>query len=87
MQFTGRPFCSAAGVPLGLPRLPMGPCLQVFNQQPFPIIRSDIKLGWLIAKEMLALSDQRGEGCSLFKLSILSFSWSTEPAFKYENKT
>lgn len=65
---------------------PEGPCLQVFDEQPFPIIREDIKLGWLIAKEMLALADQRGQGCSLFNLSILSFSWSTEPASKMRTK-
>lgn len=45
---------------------------------PFPIVRKDTKSDWLIAKETLTLADPRGEACSLFELSILSFSWSTE---------
>lgn len=45
-----------------------------------------MKLGWLIAKEMLALPEQRGEGYSLFKLSVSTFSESTEPTLRTRTK-
>ena len=70
---TGSPLCAAPGVPLGLPRLLTGSCLQVFNYQPFPIIRKDIKSGWLIAKVMLALPDRRGRGPFSFQVVSLAF--------------
>lgn len=76
---TGLPFLADPGVPLGRPRLLMGPGLWVVNHRPFPIIRKDTKSGWLMAQEMLTLADPRGEAHALFNLSILSFSWSREP--------
>lgn len=81
---TGSPLCAAPGFPLGLPRLLTGSCLQVFNHQPFPIIRKDITSGWLIAKVMLALPDWRGRGP--FSFQVVSLVFFPGPALKTRTK-